>query len=512
MRDLIDLVESVGLANRKPGAVFVNAQGNRLFFSSLDFFPDAGEFNSQSELSTAIDQQASAVGITAGDIIWGNDSRGARAFGLAHFVDDANQDYYFGRYFKTINANRLANRFPNNLPGGYNLQTGAAAKERSGYKPTDILSDLQDLTPDDILAQVSSHFGPDSDESQAMQIFMQADSFPVTMPLGQMNFAAFTNYFCEILQPMALVMGKPVKGNATEAEARFLSQGGFTDCTISFGSAQTQGLVDSVLTNSAGQTIGLSSKAKAGAKASAANLRDKVQEMQTDVQGRKLLSKYKTEIDILDAIVTGGYANGPLRLAEKFDIINRDQANQVRSLKNSGTAAVDTLDPVLRKLYSSRQSADPSRVVPFYHLLAAVAHRVADHVNNQTKFSEAAANILNYGAFIQSYTTARQQGKNIVLDAFKVVYPSEAVTGVKLRAEKTYYSTGNKGNFTFEVLLNGASSQDAEVDFDRTDTKPDVDLDALIQQPRLTGPGAKAARSQREPRMTTDVLGRELRR
>lgn len=41
---------------------------------------------------------------------------------------------------------------------------------------------------------------------------------------------------------------------------------------------------------------------------------------------------------------------------------------------------------------------------------------------------------------------------------------------------------------------------------------PPVDLDQVVTSPRLTGPGAQAARSRRAPRMTADVLGREKRR
>lgn len=511
MRDLINIIESVGLANRKPGSIFTNGQGDQLIFTSLDFYPDPGEYPDAQALETAIDQQAENIGIVTDDIVWTNDARGARAFALAHFVDQDNQDYYFGRYFKTINPTRTANRFPNSLPGGYNLVTGAAVKERSGYKPSEILTQLDDLSPNDILQQTIAKFGADSDEAQAMTAFMQNDDFPMTLPKGAMNFAAFTNYFCELLQPMALVMGKATKGNASEAEQRFLSQGGYQDCVISFGSGATQGLVDSMLSNSAGQAVGLSSKAKAGAKASAANLASKIAEMKNDPQGQKILERYKDEVAYLETIAKKGYINGPLTLAVKFGIIDAAQADTVRSLKNLGPQNIigtATLDKDLEAIYQSRRSADPQRVVPFYHMLAAIAHQVADHINNKTDFGRAASDILNFGAFVQAYTNARQQGNNIVLEAFTVRYPSQAVTSVLLRAEKTYYSTGNKGNFTFEILLNGAKASDVPVDLARTDTEPDVDLDAVLQQPRLTGPGAKAARTRQEPSMSPTVLGR----
>lgn len=512
MRDLINILESVGLANRRPGDRWTNPQGDELIFVDLTFHPAVAGFQSPDLLTKAVNDVSQANGFDPQNIIWTNAQGNNQAFALAHFVDAANQDYYFGRYFRQISPNRTENRFPNDLPGGYRLQTKTAVKERAGYKPTDILTTLDGLTPDDILNQVEAKFGASSAEATAMQLFMSADKFPLTIPAKGINFTAFTNYFCEMLQPMALVMNKPLRGNAAAAESKFLSEGGYSDCLISFGISQTAGLVDSVLTNSSGQTIGVSSKAKGAAKASAKNLQDKITEMNSDPNGRKILKKYQKETNIIQAISQGGYVDGPLDLAVDFGIIKPQDKQQVKALKGKGQEwNIDTLPGNLQKLYQDRSSADPQRIVPFYHMLAAIAHKVADHVNKNTQFSKAASEILNYGAFVQAYTSARPSGDNIVLDTFEVRYPSTAVTNVMLRADKTYYSTGNKGNLTFQILLNDATLDDVEVDSSAVDTKPDVDLDAIDRAPRLVGPGARAARTQAEPKLTPAVLGRERR-
>jgi hypothetical protein len=336
---------------------------------------------------------------------------------------------------------------------------------------------------------------------------MAADKFPITMPLGAMNFEAFTNYFCEMLQPMALVMGKPTRGNADEAEGRFLTQGGYTTCTISFGTSKTGGLVDSVLTNSARQSIGLSSKAKSGAKASARNLKEKVDEMRADPEGRKLLANYQKEVAILDMIVDGGYDSGPLNLAMSSGLITPEDKQQVLSLKKVGGRdfRTDMISKNLQKYWNARKADDPSKIVPFYHMLAAIAYPVADFVNKNTRFSQAASDILNFGAFMQAYTFASKSGDNIILKEFEVKYPSTAVTDVLLSAHKTYYSTGNKGNFTFQILKNGATAKDVEVQDAEVDTKPDVDLDQLDQQ----RPTIKARKA---PAGDAQSLGRARRR
>jgi len=507
MRDLINLLESVGLANRKPGDRFANDQGNEIIFADLNFFPDEGGFETDQDLQSAVAEVARKIGVSPTNLVWINSPRGARAFGLAHFVDNENKDFYIGKYFRSISPNRNENYFPNDLPGGFRLQTKAAKKERSGYKPSDVLTSFDNLTPNSILAQIQAKFGENSDESRATQIFMAADRFPVTMPLGSMNFEAFTNYFCEMLQPMALAMGKPTRGNADEAEGKFLTQGGYTTCTINFGTSKTGGLVDSKLINAAGQSIGLSSKAKSGAKASARNLKEKVDEMRGSEEGRRLLENYKKEVAILDMIVDGGYDSGPLNLAMSAGMITPEDKQQVMSLKKIGAKDFrpDMISDNLRKYWSARKADDPSKIVPFYHMLAAIAYPVADYINKNTKFSQAASDILNFGAFMQAYTFASKSGGNIVLKEFEVKYPSTAVTDVLLSAHKTYYSTGNKGNFTFQILKNGATAREVEIQDAEVDTKPDVDPDQF-DQPR------PVVRASGTPAGTAKELGRKRRR
>jgi hypothetical protein len=334
------------------------------------------------------------------------------------------------------------------------------------------------------------------------------------IPLGNMNFEAFTNYFCEMLQPMALVQGKRVTGAASKAESKFLTQGGYSTCRITFNEGVSGGLFDSFLTNPAGQTMGLSSKAKDGAKASAKNLVEKIEEMQQDPDGKRLLSKYKKTVDIMRT-VTEGSTPGSLNTAVLAGIINEKERDQILSLRDMGEGEdpVDTgrLSKRLETMYRERKSRDPSATVPFFHIRAAVATRVADWVNENTDFSKVAAEILNWGAFIQVYTKASQAGDQIRLEPFNVIYPSEAVTGVLLSADKTFYSTQGKGNFTFKLLLNDAKADDVELDIAQTDTEPDVDLDQITRAKRLTGPGAKAARTASAPKTDVGTLGRERR-
>jgi hypothetical protein len=107
-------------------------------------------------------------------------------------------------------------------------------------------------------------------------------------------------------------------------------------------------------------------------------------------------------------------------------------------------------------MYVGRKARDMTKIIPLEHLLAAIAYRVADYINENTNFGKAASTILNKSALVQMYTKASESGGNIVIDSFNAKYPSEAVTGVLLSASKSYMSTQGKGNFTFDILKDGA--------------------------------------------------------
>lgn len=473
MRDLLNLLdktltESVGLANRKPGTMFANEQGDQLTFQGVKFYPEGGGAYTAEEFEQALQQVAQQLGVQPTQIQWTDRQgqpvsapRGKKGgFGLAQFDTDQGQRLYLARHLQQVSPIPTENEMSNKLPGGFRLQTAVAKKEAAGYKPTDVLSKLDNLSPEDILQGIQARFGVESDEARATEVFMKSTSYPMRLPLGNMNFDAFTNYFCEMLQPMALVMGKPTGGEAKKAEKDWLNQGGYTTCRISFGASKIGGLTDSTLTNPAGQVMGLSSKAEKGAKASAKNLTDKIDEMKSDPNGQKILNKYAKDIELI-RMVTSGSTPGVLDTAVLAKIITADEADQIMKIRKlppgSEVIGQKLLSKNLEKKYAGRQARDPAAVIPFYHIRAVLANEVANWVNNNSNFGRVAAEILNWGAFIQMETYATQGDNEIILKPFEVIYPSTAVTNVELSAGKTFYSTGSKGNFTFIILYNGAT-------------------------------------------------------
>lgn len=480
MREILDIIdntpalgEGVGLANRKPGEKFKNHVGDIVTFQSLDFYPESGRYDSPEELDDAVQQMLADKQLTADRIHWTNQpTKGAGAFQVATFTGENGQPYYLGRWTGAINPNRTKNSFAHSdIPGGFKFQSKAGQKENSGYKPSEWITQFQDNTPETILQQCIAKFGEGSDLANALQTFIQSD-IPCQIPRGNINPEAFRDYFAEVLQPIALVMGKKVQGNAADAANIFFGGGSYTDCTISFNSNTIGGLYDSLLVNPDGRQIKLSSKGKDGASASVVNLLKSVQELENTPNGKKLLKKHADVVDNLNIIQKSGHFDAPLVLGVKYGVINEKEANMVRYLRSldlgpNDQATIKKLlsDPKksskrLLDLYTRRTSKDPKRLIPIEHMTASIAYNVADYVNKNTDFGKAASEILNNAALVQMYTSTTANDDTITVTKLTAVYPSDTITGVLLDASKVYYSTGGKGNYTFTILKNGAAASD----------------------------------------------------
>ena len=531
MRDILNLIDSiivtegVGLANRKPGDLFKNPEGDVIAFQNVEFYPESGSYRDLTDAEAAVAEVSQGLGIAPEQIMWTNqpparrqlaDEGGSYAgFGVATFTDQAtNQNYYLGRWFKNISPNRVQNNFAHEyIPGGFKFASKAGAKENTGYKPSEVLTQFQDNTPETIMNQIVEKFGEDSDEVAAAATFMQASKFPVSFPKGSINFTAFRDYFCEMLQPCALVMGKQIKGNAQEAATIFFGPGsGYGDATISFNTSVTGGLYDSLLVSPEGKQIKLSSKGKSGANASVVNLLKSIQELQVAPKGKKLLEKHKDVIDILNTIDKGGHAGGALELGIKYKIITDEEAREIMGLINNGPKdKIQFKNKNLNTLYQSRKPRDWSKVVPLEHMLSVVAYRVADYVNENTNFGQAASEILNHSALVQMYTEATESADTITITGFRAVYPSDTVSGVLLDASKAYMSTQGKGNFTFKILKNGAKESDLDPVDNQAD-EPEAELSTKeLDQVSNQRSKIKAGRVE-EPKFNEKTYGRKKQR
>lgn len=464
MRDILNILEtlneSTGLAGRKPGDVFKTSDGEEIVFNNIKFYPELGGKLEPDELDRVITQVDAVDGIK-----WLN-NRSARIGGIAVAAfDTPDGEAYFGRYLESVKPNFTDNYVPNQI-GDYKFAGKAAVKAQAGLSPQDLLTDKTDLTVNDILTQLAKTLGTDNPLYKMAYNLANGEPLPMTIDAPEgVSFSAFRDYFCEILQPIGLQKGQ-YTGNAGEAAEIFLG-GSFEDTVISFDDTKTAGLCDSIMTNSEGKSIKVSTKGGNGATASTSNLINSIDELSRTPNGKKLLEKYSDTIEILREIQKKGQAGSPLYLGVKYDIIDQEDAQTVKDLKKLGPANIDNIDNLglsdnLIKLAKSRKAENPENINLYYHLMATIAHKAAEEVNNKTDFSSAAADILNDGALVQVYTKAKESKGRWTLDEFNTVYPGKSIKGVYLSAGKTYYSTGIKGNYTFKIDKGQGKPKDDE--------------------------------------------------
>lgn len=496
MRDILNklliLKEATGLAGRKPGDPFQNSAGETITFSSIQFFPKGGGKYTPEELEHAFIQ----VSKENPNIEWQN-AKTSRVGGFALVTfDGENGPVTIGRFLGDIKADPRQNSLGNSFTidgDTWKLSSKTAKKEQSGLSPLDLLSDRELQTIPSIMTQLASKLGEDNPLYMVAQQIANGHPLPITFaPPEGIEFSAFRDYFCEILQPIALQKGQ-FTGNAMDAVNRFLN-GTLEGTMISFGATKTGGLTDSVLSDNEGRTLLISSKGGRGAEASATNLYNEVQKLKNTPEGNKFLKKYKKEVQILDDIVKSGMHNAPLKLALDYNLLNDEEVEQIKALRklpkiDMANVGGLNLSSRLKTLAQERKPANPQSVNIYFHLMAVIANKVAKHINNTTDFPEAAADILNNGALVQVYTKAREGKGKWTLDDFETVYPGEAIKGVFLSSEKNYYSTIISGNFTFFVDKGKGGKEEQKVPTQATE--PEVPVPTT--EPEFAGQAAQIA-------------------
>ena len=509
-----NLSESRGLAARRPGEIFKSTTDDSIIrFNHIAFYPESGGAYAADEFADAVNTAQEELGSV--QISWVNKPPKTGGFGVAVFDTDTGKQLAFGRYFAQIKADPMANAWDNKtgVPG-YRYASAAAEKTAVGMTPQDVLLDQINLTADSIVSQIIAKFGDTSPLSTVTKHIAGGGAMPYTFAAPGINFTAFRDYFCELLHPIALQQGQ-YTGSAAKAAAKFLGNAGFENTRISFGVTKTEGLSDSIMHTADGKHVKVSSKGAKGATASVKNLVDAANELASS-GNTALLQQHQEIITLVKEIQRAGQRGAPLLLGVKYRLISADDAAIVESLYNKPLVSLerlltsDVLSAKLKQLAKSRQTNNTEQVNSYYHLLAAIAHEVAAVVNNSTDFSKSAIEILNNGSLVQVYTKVTQNGTNWTLHDFDTVYPSKTVTGVFFRAGKTYYSSGIKGNFTFEILRNKAAPADPDDNGDTTSGAPPSEKVPTATVEPHAATGIKPRRAKRNINPDAAGVGREL--
>jgi hypothetical protein len=178
-----------------------------------------------------------------------------------------------------------------------------------------------------------------------------------------------------------------------------------------------------------------------------------------------------------------GQAGAPLLLGVKYGIIDDADANTNKAFKNTPPVKLNEINKLkistnLKKLINQRSVRNPEQLNLYYHLIAVVASKAAQQVNEKTNFSKAAADILNNGALVQVHTIAIEGKKSWILKAFETFYPGDNTKGVYLSADKNYTSNNINGNFTFKIDRgSGVPKDNPNADVGSSTPSAEVSLD-----------------------------------
>jgi hypothetical protein len=530
MRDLINLIENVLLTEKSRGLLYRELgdsffQGSKdnptaeISFDKAEYFPSMpGAYANYEEMA----QTGQDLFRQYPSIIWSNKpTQASKAFAILTFNGpEAGQKTYFGRFFNEIKPDMAGFWKNSELPGGWQLNKAVSLK--GAYyklKPADLFpANSTFATPADTVAAIGTRPGTTPDQMATIDKIrpgmdqLLTGALPVFDNVGDMA-TAVRDDLGETIGPIALVQGMNMGVGAEAARKDILGpKGSYAGSEINFPADKNNGLVDSYLLHPSGVEIGISSKGEKGASASVKNISDGV----TTARNKgmtKLLDTYAPQVEIIEKIGSISALDFPIAYGIEQGIIDKETGQEIKQLvKTNGTSK----NPEIQDLMSDiNAKTDNPRYNVGYHALAALARRVAKTVNSDPKFGEACLKFLNSSPIIQLHLNGSEKSNNYTVTGFTSKYPPDFKGTVGLDATKVYSATGIIGRVSFSY--NGGGNKDTDVDAAAdlgTTASTDADnkkLDAVSDTPRLTGPGARAAKTNREPKMDRDTLGREKR-
>jgi len=523
MRDLLNLLDNVlmeksrGLLYRDQGDSFFQGSKDNptaeIVFDKVDYFPGMpGAYANYDEMSqTGADLFKQYPSIT-----WSNKpTQASKAFAILTFNGpEAGQQTHFGRFFNEIKPDMAGFWKNSELPGGWQLNKAVSLKG-SYYKlkPADLFPANSTFdTPSDTVAAMGTRPGTTPDQMASIDKIrpgmdqLLAGQLPKFENMGDM-VTAVRDDLGETIGPIALIQGMNMGMGAEAARKDILGEDGTYDGSkINFPADKNNGLVDSYLFHPSGIEIGISSKGEKGANASVKNISDGVKTArQKDMT--KLLDTYAPQVEIIEKIGSISAIDFPIVYGIEQGIIDRATGAEIKQLVK--TNATPTNPTILDLMGDINAKTDNPRYNTGYHTLAALARRVAKNINSDPKFGEACLKFLNSSPIIQLHLNGSEKSGNYTVTGFTSKYPPDFKGTVGLDATKVYAATGIIGRVSFSY--NGGGNKDTDVtttavgDTDAENAK----LDQVGQEPRLSGPGARASRQNQEPDFDEKITGRK---
>ena len=452
MRALEFITESKGVFGRRQNDPYEHTSGKKAYFLQAQVWPDPKAHGTKYD---SIESMNQVIGAIEQDqkkqIEWTNTpTNNTLAFGIAEVVTEDGEKLLWGRYFQQSSLDMTSKWGNNNIPAGWKLVTKTSQKEtQSNLKPNALIG-----TPDgfqgaqSIINQVSAR----TDDPVIVDGLVQTAQGKLAVFPGKANQdTAIRDYLGEIMGPIALMSGL-IKNSATEEARKKLAGGAsWSKMTISWPQTETNSLIDSEFVAPNGATIGISSKGDAGAKPSIASLLKFVNEVEA-AGDTKLMKSTEVARDVIKTIAENNQYAGPLALGVKYGVCSQALANEVEQYRASVKKDLNGVSKEAATLLQQKgYNLEHPQFQAGYAILAGVAKRVEEVINALPAFQSGLSLLLNNSSVVQIYTDVKKKGDDVEVTGFRAVYPPKFEKMPSLRHGKTYYSTGVKGKFTFEM-------------------------------------------------------------
>ena len=559
MRDLLNLIDQLlveasgGMSRRwlesqQSPIYFLDSQGNKYTIQNLVLLPDQAPSAPVEQLGAELDTAIQQLGFKQSNITFVNRMPAKQAAGVLIVMQDQNKKLY--PYFKFASKRDMDNLGIHWSPADFEKETGLAWQQTrmsgSGANrqeqvisrielkpkfsvPTNTPMSISDVPARSEQTLLANDIEPDlANKLQELLVNTLAGNKTPVAGLEPYQRDIQVDYG-EVATPLGLVAGKFVGGSFSKVNSDLLQPLGVSWNTASqvfYPEAGNEPLYDSQIMWANGEKLRISNKAEGkGGAASTTSILEIIDRYgdRFSADDMALLEpdgKYGKFITALRTIVRAKSFEGPVRLAQEFEFINDADAESALQNLNAKTNDINLLTPRLREIVQDKTIFDAKTQLPdykvSYHAVASLARMVVKHLNADIaltteffKFMLSRANLVQVNQF------AAKDSGGVAYTRFDVIWPPVFTGKIKFSASDFQSNKKPTSRLAFSVgNERGTNTPDA----DQSTQEPAaaaVSVDALndkTNQPRLTGPGARAAKTTAAARTDVGTLGRELRR
>jgi hypothetical protein len=559
MRDLLNLIDQLlveasgGMSKRwlesqQSPIYFLDSQGNKYTIQNLVLLPDQAPAAPVEQLGAELDTAIQQLGFKQSNITFVNRMPAKQAAGVLIVMQDQNKKLY--PYFKFASKRDMDNLGIHWSPADFEKETGLAWQQTrmsgSGANrqeqvisrielkpkfsvPTNTPMNIADVPAKSEQTLLANDIEPDlANKLQELLVNTLAGNKTPVAGLEPYQRDIQVDYG-EVATPLGLVAGKFVGGSFNKVNSDLLQPLGVSWNTASqvfYPEAGNEPLYDSQIMWANGEKLRISNKAEGkGGAASTTSILEIIDRYgdRFSADDMALLEpdgKYGKFITALRTIVRAKSFEGPVRLAQEFEFINDADAESALQNLNAKTNDINLLTPRLREIVQDKTIFDAKTQLPdykvSYHAVASLARMVVKHLNADIaltteffKFMLSRANLVQVNQF------AAKDSGGVAYTRFDVIWPPVFTGKIKFSASDFQSNKKPTSRLAFSVgNERGTNTPDA----DQSTQEPAaaaVSVDALndkTNQPRLTGPGARAAKTTAAARTDAATLGRELRR